>query len=90
MHSYFFEEITEQTVLRVTLDTKGSAGPSGMDTKLYRGILCSKNFKTVGKILREQIASLAKNLATQHYEPSMVAEYVNSWLIPLEKYQELD
>ena len=33
--------------------TKGSAGPSGMDAELYRGILCSKNFKAEGKVLRE-------------------------------------
>ena len=28
-----------------------------MDSELYRRILCSKNFKTEGKILREEIAA---------------------------------
>ena len=30
------------------------AGPSGRDAELYRRILCSKNFKTEGKILRKK------------------------------------
>ena len=32
--------------------TKGSAGPSGMDAEPYRRILCSKNFKAEGNVLR--------------------------------------
>ena len=39
--------------------TKGSAGPSGMDSELYRRILCSK---TKGKILREWIAVFTRNI----------------------------
>ena len=35
---------------------KGSAGPSGMDAELYRRILCSKNFKAEGNVLREEVA----------------------------------
>ena len=65
--------------------TKGSAGPSGMDSDLYCRILCSKNFKTVGKDLREEIAKMAKNIATQHYDPQLLKAYVSSRLIPLDK-----
>ena len=33
-----------------------------MDAELYRRILCSKNFKVEGKVLREEIAVFTKNL----------------------------
>ena len=43
--AYYFEDIAEQTVLNAAMNTKGSAGPSGMDSELYRRILCSKSFR---------------------------------------------
>ena len=51
----FFDEIDEQSIFKATLNTKGYAGPSGMDPYLYRRILCSKHFSAVGETLREQI-----------------------------------
>ena len=81
----YFDGIDEQTVLRAALNTKGSAGPSGMDAELYRRILCSKNFSTAGKALREQIALLARNLATKSYHPRLIGAFVASRLIPLDK-----
>ena len=81
----FFDEIDEQSILKATLNTKGSAGPSGMDSDLYRRILCSKHFSAVGKTLREQIALLTRNLATNHYHPSLIESYVAARLIPLDK-----
>ena len=83
--SYIFNSIDEQSILKASMRTKGSAGPSGMDSDLYRRILCSKNFKTAGKDLREEIAQMAKNLATQHYDPQLLEAYVSSRLIPLDK-----
>jgi len=85
VHSWYFQQIDEQTVLKAALNTRGSAGPSGLDAELYRSILCSKNFKTPGKELREQIAILAKNMATKHYEFNLISPLVNSRLIPLDK-----
>jgi hypothetical protein len=81
----YFDAIDEQTILKAALNTKGSAGPSGMDADLYRRILCSKNFNATGKALREQIALLARNLATKSYNPCLIGAYVNSRLIPLDK-----
>lgn len=46
----YFDTIDEQTVLKAALNTKGSAGPSGMDADLYRRLLCSKNFQATGNI----------------------------------------
>ena len=81
----YFDSIDEQTVLKAALNTKGSAGPSGMDADLYRRILCSKKFSAAGKALREEIALLSKNLATKFYHPSLIATYIASRLIPLDK-----
>lgn len=83
--AWHFDAIDEQTILKAALNTKGSAGPSGMDAELYRRILCSKNFQTTGKALREQIALLAKNLATKIYNPCLISAYINSRLIALDK-----
>ena len=71
--------------MNAALNTKGSAGPSGMDAELYRRILCSKNFNASGKALREEIASLTKNLLTTSYHPILLEPYVASRLIPLDK-----
>ena len=65
--------------------TKGSAGPSGMDSELYRRILCSKNFKTEGKILREEIAVSTRNLLKKSYHPSLLEAFAACRLIPLDK-----
>ena len=82
---YLYESIDEQAVLKAALRTKGSAGPSGMDSELYRRVLCSKNFNANGKALREEIATLAKNIATKSYHPSLLEPYVASRLIPIDK-----
>lgn len=82
---YYFEPIDEQEVMRAALKTKGSAGPSAMDADAFRRILCSKNFNTCGKELREEIAILTKNLATKHFDPDLLGPYVNARLIPLDK-----
>ena len=39
-----FDSINEDTVFKATSNTKGDAGPSGMDAELYRRMLCSKKF----------------------------------------------
>jgi hypothetical protein len=80
-----FESIDEQTVLKAALNTRGSAGPSGMDADAYRRILVSKNFNLEGKALREEVALLARNLSTKSYHPDLLESYVASRLIPLDK-----
>ena len=56
-----------------------------MDADLYRRMLCSKNFSQQGKTLREEIALLARNMATKLYHPDLLAPYINCRLIPLDK-----
>ena len=81
----FFDSIDEQSVMNAALRTKGSAGPSGMDAELYRRVLCSKNFGTACKTLREEVAYFTKNLATKSYHPELLQPYIASRLIPLDK-----
>lgn len=58
-----FDQIDEIMIYNAAMRTKGSAGPSGMDTQLYRRkILCSKNFQAEGKLLRENCATMTGNL----------------------------
>ena len=80
-----FDLIGEQWIFDSGLKTKGSAGPSGMDAKLYRPILCSKNFAAEGKRLREEIATLTRNLLKFNYHPSLLEGYTACRLIPLDK-----
>ena len=51
-----FDLIEDKMIFNATTKTKDSAEPSGMDAELCRRILCSKNFKAEGKVLREEIA----------------------------------
>ena len=81
----FFDSINEESVLKAALMTKGSAGPSGMDADIYRRIFCSKNFSRVGRELREEIATLTKNLLRTSYHPIFVEAYTSSRLLPLDK-----
>ncbi|XP_068723901.1 uncharacterized protein [Montipora capricornis] len=50
-----------------------------MDAELYRRILCSKNFKAEGKVLREE------NLLNISDHPSLLEGYTSCRLIPLDK-----
>ena len=74
-------------IFDVATKTRGSPGPSGRDAELYRRILCSKNFKTEGKILREEIAVFTRNLLKIAYHPSLLEGYTSSRLIPRDKYR---
>ena len=80
-----YDLIDEEMIYNSASKTKGSAGPSGMDSELYRRILCSKNFKTEGKILREEIAVSTRNLLKKSYHPSLLEAFAACRLIPLDK-----
>ena len=81
----FFDSINKESILKAAMMTNGSAGPSGMDADSYRRILCSKNFSAVSKELREEIATLTKNLLTSSYHPQFLEAYTASRMLPLDK-----
>ena len=67
-----FDVINEQRIFDSALKTKGFAGPSGMDAEGYG-------------ILREEIATLTRNLFKFNYHPSLLEGYTACRLIPLDK-----
>ena len=44
-----FNNITEQEILKAAQQTKGSGGPSLLDAKQWKRMLCSKHFKAENK-----------------------------------------
>ena len=64
--SNVYDLIEEEMIYHSVSKTKGSAGPSGMDSELYRRILRSTSFKTEDKILREDIAVFTRICLRNH------------------------
>ena len=83
--SIHFAVIDEQAILKAAMQTKGSCGPSHVDSDQYRRMLCSSHFKTEGKELREQMAIFARKLAIENLDPAPLEPYTSCRLIPLNK-----
>ena len=62
----YFDCIDETMVKNATRLTKSAAGPSQLDADQYRHILLSTKYKKESKDLRDQIAILAKKIATTY------------------------
>ena len=80
-----FEEITEESVQRAANSMRGAAGPSGLDSEVFRRILCSKNFESEGKALRIEIATATRKLCTKHYSPDALEALAACRLLALDK-----
>ena len=63
------ENMIQSAIIRMT---KGAGGPSQIDADQYRHILLSTKYKKENKYLREQIATLAKRLASDILDPKSV------------------
>jgi hypothetical protein len=57
-----FQNITESTIMKSALRTRGSSGQSGLDADGWRRILVSKNFGNVGKDLRCALSGFAQKV----------------------------
>ena len=80
-----FHCMNEQNILKAANQVKGSGGPSLLDAKQWRRILCSKHHKNEGKELREELAYFARKIATEILDPSTLEQYTACRLIPLNK-----
>ena len=60
-----FNNIDESSISKAALKTKGSAGPSGLDSDVWRRILVSKNFGNCSKDLRSTLANMARKLCIE-------------------------
>ena len=83
--SMTFNCINEQNILKAANQVKGSGGPSLLDAKQCRRILCSKHYKSVGNDLREVLACFARKIAKDILGPTTLEPYTACRLIPLDK-----
>ena len=86
--SSYFQCINEQEIMKAAKHTKGSGGPSLLDAKQWTRILCSNQFKVVGKELREELAQFARKIATKVIDPDILEAYTACRLIPINKAPE--
>ena len=68
----YFDSIDENMVLKATQLTKGAGGPSQLDAEQYSHILTSTKYKKENKELRDQIALLARKLASEILDPKSI------------------
>ena len=64
-HSVIYKRITGEMVRRAAIETKGAAGPSGMDANIWRKLLTSRKNPSSTSDLREAIAKLARKMCTE-------------------------
>ena len=64
--------------------TKGAAGPSNLDGHFFRQI-CSRKFRKEGTELKENIAMLARKIASESVDPRSLEVFTACRLIPLDK-----
>ena len=84
--SAIFDEITSETIVKASVKTKGSAGPSLYDADDWRNILGSNHYGTEAEDLRKSLACLAKELCISEVEdPQSLEALLASRLIPLDK-----
>jgi len=60
-----FESITQDDITSNTINSSGSGGPTQIDMDTWREMICSKSYGTHSKMLADEIAILAKRLATE-------------------------
>ena len=81
----YFLEIDEIMTAKAASLTKGAGGPSHLDAEQCRHMLLGKKFKTEAKERREQMADLARTLASTMVESKSIKALTNCRLISLNK-----
>ena len=80
-----FEHITGDTIERAAKMLKGAAGPSNIDSDLWKRILCSKVYGKFSGNACESIARMCRRLCTEYVDPESITALVAGRLIPLDK-----
>ena len=79
-----FQQINEM-FREAALKTKGSGGPSGVDSNGFRRMMACKSFKKSGTNLCSAIATMTKKLCTEYVDPRSIEAILANRLIPLDK-----
>ena len=80
-----FDSIDADAIFKSAKNTKGSAGPSGLDADIWRRIMCSASFGKFSKDACESVARMCRRLCTEHVDPASIATFTNCRRIPLDK-----
>ena len=88
-----FDNIDESTIAKVAFRTKGSDGPSGLDSDGWKHILVSGNYGLIWKDFRDALALCARKLCTEKIDSNNngndLEAYTPSRLIPLNKNSDV-
>jgi len=80
----FYDNIDEIMIEKAIARTHGAAGPSNMDGHFFRQI-CSRRYREEGSVMKQNIAALARKLASEPVDPYKLEAFTTSRLIPLNK-----
>ncbi len=78
-----FDCVDADLIRHSAKQTRGSAGPSGLNAHAWRKLCCS--FRDASDDLCNALASVARRLCTQHVHPSTIAPLLVCRLIALNK-----
>ena len=86
IHPIAFEEIDASLICRVSIKTKGGAGPSGMDADGWRRILVSKTFGECTEDLQKAIANMTRKICSSNCnDDGSLDAFLACRLVPLDK-----
>ena len=80
----FYDNIDEIMIEKVIARTHGAAGPSNVDGHFFRQI-CSRRYREEGSIMKQNIATFARKLASETVDPAILESFSACRLIPLDK-----
>lgn len=78
-----YHQIDGEMIRDAALRTKGSGGPSGVDSTGFKRILGCKSFKSSSTSLCDALATVTRKLCIQYIEPLVTCR-----LIPLDKVED--
>ena len=83
MHPVIYDRIDASWIRSAALNTKGAAGPSGLDAHCWRRLCTS--FHSTSQDLCHSLALLAKRLCTSFVDPKGLSAFLACQLIALDK-----
>ena len=83
IHPVIFDSIDSDLIRTATLRTSGSAGPSGLDARVWRRLCTCYN--SASRDLCQAFAGVAKRLCTEFVDPANLAPLLASRLVALNK-----
>ena len=80
-----FDNIDGELIYKMSKTVKGSHGPSGASSDMWKRALCSKSLGNASKDLCDSLALFTHRLCTEFVDPSSTQSLLNCCLVPLDK-----